>query len=367
MGFYLRKSINFGGVRFNLSKSGIGASVGVKGFRIGASPRGNYIHMGCNGIYYRAALGKKKNKLSAQPICPTQQSITPPNEELLFQDIESGDVSLIVDSSSQEIIDEIANKRKKIPFWLLSIPIVFIPVVGFFLAILVGMLLYFLIDKRRKSTILFYDIEKQTENEIQQFYDSFDEIINCHQAWHVSAQATVHNRKYQAGASSIVKRAKIRIQYKTPLYIQTNVKVPMIPVGKQKLYFFPDRMLVFEGRKIGGLSYANLNITQQNQRFIESGIVPRDGTIVDYTWQYVNKSGGPDKRFKNNRKLPILMYSEILCQSNTGLNELVQLSKQGAGIELVQQLNRYKTNNLLMLKPDLEVNNERNETSNDYC
>lgn len=343
MGFYFRKSISFGGVRFNFSKSGIGASVGVKGFRVGTSPRGNYIHMGRNGVYYRAALGQKKTKSPTLSVPSTKQSFAPPTEELLFQDIESSDVSLIVDSSSQEIIDEITSKRKKMPFWLLTILLVFIPSVGVPLAIIAGLLLYYFIDKKRKSTILFYEIEEQTENEIQQFYDGFDEIMNCDKAWHVSAQAAVHDRKYQAGASSVVKRTNIKIQYKTPSYIQTNVKVPMIPVGKQKLYFFPDRILVYENKKVGGLSYANLNITQHNQRFIESGAVPRDGTIVDYTWQYVNKSGGPDKRFKNNRKLPILMYSEIICQSNTGLNELIQLSKQGVGVGLIQQLSGYKT------------------------
>jgi hypothetical protein len=343
MGFYIRKSIKLGGVRFNFSKSGIGASVGVKGFRIGTSPRGNYIHMGVNGIYYRAAIGKKKEKSHTHSINQTQQVITPPAEELLFQDIESGDVSLIVDSSSQDIINEITSKQKKIPFWLFTFPLVFIPVAGVFLAIVTGLLLYFFVDKRRKTTILFYDIEEQTENEIQQFYNSFDEMLRCQQAWHISAQAAVRDRKYQAGASSIVKRTSIRIQYKTPSYIKTNVKVLMIPVGIQKLYLFPDRILIFENKKVGGLSYANFNITQHDQRFIESGIVPMDGNVIDYTWQYVNKSGGPDKRFQNNRKLPILMYSEILCQSNTGLNELIQLSKQGAGVGLIQQLNRYKS------------------------
>lgn len=343
MGFYFRKSINFGGIRFNFSKSGIGASVGVKGFRVGTSPRGNYIHMGRNGIYYRTVLGKNKTK-SPEPLIPSaKQSFTPPDGELLFQDIESSDISRIVDSSSQEIIDEITAKRKKLPFWLLSILFALIPDIGMFLAIAVGLSLYFFIDKRRKSTILFYDIEEQTENEIQQFYNSFNEIMGCYKAWHVSAQAAVHDRKYQAGASSIVKRSSVRIQYKTPSYIQTNVNVPMIPVGKQKLYFFPDRILVFENKKVGGLSYANLSIMQYNQRFIESGSVPRDGTIVDYTWQYVNKSGGPDRRFKNNRKLPILMYSEILFKSDTGLNELIQLSKQDAGAGLAQQLSNYKT------------------------
>lgn len=69
---------------FNFSKSGIGASVGVKGFRLGTGPRENYIHVGCNGIYYHVVLGKKKIKLSAQPIHPTQRSITPPTKVLLL-------------------------------------------------------------------------------------------------------------------------------------------------------------------------------------------------------------------------------------------------------------------------------------------
>lgn len=68
MSFYLRKSINFGGVRFNFSKSGIGASVGVKGFRVGTNARGNYIHIGRGGLYYRAAIGKKKGSYRAPPL-----------------------------------------------------------------------------------------------------------------------------------------------------------------------------------------------------------------------------------------------------------------------------------------------------------
>ncbi len=40
MGFQYRKSLNFGPFRVNLSRSGLGYSVGGKGFRMGRSPRG---------------------------------------------------------------------------------------------------------------------------------------------------------------------------------------------------------------------------------------------------------------------------------------------------------------------------------------
>ena len=57
MSFYIRKSINFGPIRLNFSKSGIGISGGVKGVRVSTGPRGAYINMGSNGIYYRQKIG----------------------------------------------------------------------------------------------------------------------------------------------------------------------------------------------------------------------------------------------------------------------------------------------------------------------
>ena len=59
MPFYIRKSISLGPVRFNLSKSGLGVSLGVKGLRVGTGPRGKYLHMGRGGLYYRTSLEGK--------------------------------------------------------------------------------------------------------------------------------------------------------------------------------------------------------------------------------------------------------------------------------------------------------------------
>ncbi len=56
MSFYIKKGFNFGPLRINFSKSGIGLSVGGKGLRIGSGPKGNYIHAGRKGLYYRKNL-----------------------------------------------------------------------------------------------------------------------------------------------------------------------------------------------------------------------------------------------------------------------------------------------------------------------
>jgi hypothetical protein len=49
VGFRFSKSFKVGSGRINLSKSGIGASIGTKGFRLGAGPRGAYTSTGIPG------------------------------------------------------------------------------------------------------------------------------------------------------------------------------------------------------------------------------------------------------------------------------------------------------------------------------
>jgi hypothetical protein len=61
MGWFIRKSKSVGPVRFNLSKSGVGVSTGVKGARMSFGPRGTYVNLGRNGIYYRKKIGGGKS------------------------------------------------------------------------------------------------------------------------------------------------------------------------------------------------------------------------------------------------------------------------------------------------------------------
>src|SRR5438045_1299387 len=112
MGFYLRKSVSVGPLRFNLSKSGVGVSAGVKGFRVGAGPRGNYVHMGRNGIYYRATLpsGAPPGWPRSTPAAP---ALPPPVPSETLMPIESGSVEQMVDALSSELLVELNAKQQR--------------------------------------------------------------------------------------------------------------------------------------------------------------------------------------------------------------------------------------------------------------
>lgn len=338
MGFYFRKSVSFGGLRLNFSKSGVGASVGTKGFRFGISPRGNYVRIGANGLYYRTMIGKKRNTSNTVPREENIQTIQ--QSDVVMHEIESNDALEIFDSSSQDLLNEINKKYNQIPLWTIGIVItILLGSTSFlFLGLLSIGLLYWL-DMNRRTTFIVYDIEEAAESRIQAFYDTFNEIMSANQKWHVSASGQVQDRKYHAGASRLLRRSSISINYSLPKLIKTNVRVPCVPVGEQKLYFFPDKILVVQRKKVGAVSYGSLMLECSNTRFIEDGVVPRDTIVVDHTWKYVNKNGGPDRRFKDNKQFPVVLYSELYFRSETGLNELVQVSRPDVGQGLREYLN----------------------------
>ena len=58
MPFYLRKGLSFGPLRLNISKGGLGVSVGGKGLRAGIDADGKtYTHAGRFGLYHRSSPG----------------------------------------------------------------------------------------------------------------------------------------------------------------------------------------------------------------------------------------------------------------------------------------------------------------------
>lgn len=344
MGFYIRKAISVGPFRFNLSKSGVGVSAGIKGLRFGTGLRGNYVHMGRGGLYYRKTLPSGFSGINEVPNNHEfrQSDINFEHEPL--KEIESVHVTQMVDSSSADLVAEMNCNRKKMRIWpfIATLGTIFMfiafknsetPTLAFIVAALTVALTIFVSikDSLRKTTVLFFELEPEIEALFQKLHDSFGQLSSSSSKWHVEAEGAVKDRKRNAGATSVIKRTSISLSIGNPPNVKTNISVPSIPVGKQTLYFFPDKVLIFEPNGVGAVSYQNLRISVESTRFIEDGSVPRDAKIVDRTWKYVNKRGGPDKRFNDNRELPIALYEDLNFTSDSGLNERIEISKVGHG------------------------------------
>jgi hypothetical protein len=346
MGPYLRKYVKVGPLRFNLSRSGVGVSGGIRGLRLGAGPRGNYVHMGRHGLYYRAALplggGSAEPAPRPEPAPVEDLPATPvgPAHNTL-EEIDSADVSRIVNSSSEELLEEINRKRKLGRRWpvaavalaaALIAAALLLPAWAVAVLAVIGVVLIAWLYQRdvlRKSVVLLYDLDEEMEKAFGLLHDCALHVAACAGKWHVEASGAVRDRKYHAGASEIVRRKSTTITKAAPPMLQTNVETIAIGVGTQTLHLFPDRLLIYAPNGAGAVNYADLELAVEQHRFIEDGGVPADAQVVDRTWRYVNKRGGPDRRFKDNPQLPICLYESLKFGSASGLNEVVEVSRNG--------------------------------------
>lgn len=85
-----------------------------------------------------------------------------------------------------------------------------------------------------------------------------------------------------------------------------------------------------DGRTVSAVAYSNLSIVRQDSNFIEEGQVPRDAQIIRHTWKHPIKNGGPDRRFRDNRQIPVCRYEVMHLRSSSGVNDLVEFSRVGA-------------------------------------
>jgi len=339
MGFYIRKSVSVGPFRFNLSKSGIGVSTGIKGFRIGSGPRGNYVHMGRGGVYFRQTLP------STRKTTDERENIEPEfsTSEIEFQAIESGDIRKMTDSSSTALLEEISSKANlpRIWPWVLGIGITLIIfcvrggaplwICGCVAVLCAAASAWALhADTMRKTVVLFYELEPHIEDAYRSLHAAVDLWHGCSQIGQVMAIASftdAYDRKMNAGASSLSKLKRVNRRSSPPAYFKCNLSIPVLPGVERSLYLLPDRILVWENGGIGSVGFEDFELRCHNKRVAVPGGVPSDAVIVDKTWRYVNKKGGPDKRFKDNEEIPIVLYEEVSLTSKTGLNEMFYLSR----------------------------------------
>lgn len=329
MGVFFRKNAHIGPIRLNFSKSGIGASVGVKGLRLTVPARGSaYITAGRHGFYYRQTL----QGTSASPV-PTPSDTSPANvtDQITNGCILTASPSELIDSSRDDLIQRLNERAKMLSFAPLAIigavvliglgasisqPILFIPAIACFV------LARFLQRRHAEesTTQLFYELGDEETAKFELVRRALLQLNQSQRIWRTTTEVATSDRKRNAGAGKLITRSVAGAGKLDIPRVRTNVDVMGLDIGSAKVYFLPDIVLYLEDRTFGAIDYDDITVQTGTTRFIEEESVPSDATVVGTTWRYVNKSGGPDRRFKDNRQIPIAQYGTIELRSSKGLN-----------------------------------------------
>ena len=140
-----------------------------------------------------------------------------------------------------------------------------------------------------------------------------------------------------------VSRTSVAVYNEYVPKIQTNINLPTIYTGINQVSFFPDKIFYIHDKWLRVVSYEDLEITLSGSQFRESEYIPSDAERLGHTWKYVNNDGSPDKRFNNNRRIPVLRYCDIKIESTSGFCLTLMTSNFEIGEAFANALHRYKT------------------------
>lgn len=187
------------------------------------------------------------------------------------------------------------------------------------------------LDNRRKTMEINYTMDGELKQLYDKFIGYFDEFTASKMIWEELSSQEASDRKYHAGASSLVTRESLRgiFRHKLPWpHLVTNVSIPSITFRSGELYFFPERIIAKRGRGLGGALYKNVEVSISQVSFVEDSTLPPDAEVDSYTWQYLNKDGGPDRRFSGNRQLPVCKYSQYKITLDSSIGVTIMTSKR---------------------------------------
>jgi hypothetical protein len=243
MGWYLRKSFGLGPLRLNLSKSGLGYSVGVRGARIGVGPRGNYVRLGRGGIYYQKYFSPSAGIDSRpQPTAPVLEVAQVGTRVL------TAHADQLRDSTSEGLLAEIREKHQKAsiaPIFAIGAGVLVLALLSANTSVLVLVPLVVTLvlihsalarkDWEKKLVIINYDLDSHARTRYVQFVNAMQVFANSSRVWRVTSFQHGVDRKYHGGASTVLDKKVVSLQVAGPKGLQTTVVVWALQLREQTL------------------------------------------------------------------------------------------------------------------------------------
>ena len=337
MGWRYRKSINAGfGFRINISKSGIGYSWGGPGYRktwkADGGTRTTYSIQGTGISYFE----ETRSHHAQNGKLPRANSMERYNlENSKAYSVVNGKIDALSTPENKLFIDKIKTIRLKNFFtWLIGAALICVWLCLYNIVpknvwtsilptLCCGIAVFATFMNSRRFILVEYNIGSDVAPLISERNNAISYLCNCSKVWNIEQYQQVVYSRVNAGAGTNIKRGEALFYCsKAPKYLKivNDIKVHQLLIGRTRYIFLPDKILVVGFFQVGALRYHDISVSLEYTRFVERSVVPTDSAFLYNTWQYVNNNGTPDRRFKNNKKIPVYAYEKIFLKSATGLN-----------------------------------------------
>ncbi len=172
------------------------------------------------------------------------------------------------------------------------------------------------------------DVEGEQAEMYYRMRDAFAGLCECAVIWDVKTYQATDKFHERTVADTRIGRDRVRFELGRCDLIAWDKDIPHLRNAKGgELYLYPGFILYRAALAAFSLiEYHEVIPGAKYVRFHEEDGVPADALVVGTTWAKANKDGSRDRRFANNCQIPIAQYGSLLLQSGSGLWEEFQFS-----------------------------------------
>jgi hypothetical protein len=364
MGWRFRKSFKvMPGVRLNVSRRGLSATLGASPFSVGIGSAGAFANVTLpgTGISYRHRLGGSADippgseqpaepppspRPDASPIAP---SLVPSGTEIRSRSTES------ITSESlrhlRELLQDAHFERSKITEELGLAERETVTAEERHRSWEGGFLLKRLMPARFRERAEAAEIARAKRDELREqlrltqiateidiessqaelyfrMRDCFVDLTGCRFIWDTLTESAVNQKVKRSAASREIAREAVTFLTSRSEIIDWDQKVPrLVNRNGGDLFLYPGFVLYGTSREAFALvDFRDIKVEFEATGFLEEERVPDDSRVINRVWAKVNKDGSPDRRFRDNYQIPVVEYGRLRLKSSAGLNEEYQFS-----------------------------------------
>lgn len=173
-----------------------------------------------------------------------------------------------------------------------------------------------------------FDLPTRVVQTFHRLCDEFSIASKAQRIWDTVGQRDVNRAAERTAATRVIARKPVKFHLDKCELIEAKWSAPHLQnANGGDIYFYPAFALYFvTAESFALIEYKEIQLTYRPIRFIEEETVPSDAKVVGSTWAKTNKDGSPDRRFKENYRIPVAEYGRLLIKSTSGMNEEYMLS-----------------------------------------
>jgi hypothetical protein len=199
-------------------------------------------------------------------------------------------------------------------------------------------------EQQRLSTISTYiEVDADQAELYFRLRDEFAALSDCAAIWDVKSHQANDKFHQRTVADTSIGRERVRFELGNCDLISWEQQIAHLRNAKGgELYLYPGFILYRAAREAFSLIvYHDVSGKACFVGFHEEDGVPADSEVIGRTWKRANKDGSRDKRFADNFEIPIARYGMLTLKTDSGLWEEFHFSKPDRMVNFLIAFNTF--------------------------